>query len=256
MAFTKRLNRIIKWLEEHRLKNITYILGGLFIFYLIVDSLVMPLAVRLGQSLTVPDITRMSLSEAEKNLAQYGLKIVLEGEKYDQTIPPGYVVSQNPKANAKVKKGRRIYVMTSMGERLITVPDLKGRSERDAKFIIQSSRLILDHISYEHSSYYLEGTIAEQSLKSGTDAKIGTPISIVVSLGRFPDRFLVPELKGKDLDAAIRRIRKSGLNLGSITYQIESELLPNTVISQSIDPGEEVTTGTEIDLVVSQIPEL
>jgi len=256
MAFKEKFNRVNKWLADHRLKNLTYTFLGLFLFYLIVDNIVMPLAVRLGQSLTVPDITRIALSDAEKTLDQFGLKIVLEGEKYDQSIPPGHVVSQNPKANSKVKKGRRIYVMTSMGERLIQVPDLKGRSERDAKFIIQSSRLTLAHVSYEHSSYYLEGTIAEQSVKAGTEVKIGTSINMVISLGRFPDRFLVPDLKGKDLDVAIKRIRKSGLNLGNITYQIEPDLLPNTVISQSIEPGEEVTTGTAIDLTVSQIPEL
>jgi len=256
MNFLDRIKSVLDWLEAHHLKNATIILFILFILFLLMDNLIMPLAVRLGQSLPVPDVRRMPLSEAEKILKQYGLKLILEGEKYDKNIPPGYVVSQNPKPNSGVKRGRRIYVMTSMGERLVRVPELKGRSERDAKFIIQSAQLTLDHISFEHSSYYLEGTISEQSIKSGTEVTAGTPISIVVSLGPFPDRFLIPDLKGKDLEVAIKRIRKSGLNVGTITYQTEPDLLPNTVIAQSIEPGSEVSIGTVIDLVVSQIPDL
>ncbi|MCI0513140.1 PASTA domain-containing protein [candidate division KSB1 bacterium] len=246
---------ILLWLEQHHLKRIVLIGGILFVLFLFCNHVVMPIAVRHGQGVSVPAVTARPLAEAEKLLEEDGFKIVLEGEKYDPNFPPGYVVSQTPRAETVVKKGRRIYVMTSMGERLIVVPRLVGRSERDAKFIIESARLVLEHTAYEHSSYYPESVVSEQSLKNGQEVKAGTPISIVVSLGRFPDRFLVPEVKGKDLEAAINRIRKAGLTLGTVTYQTETQLLPNTVISQSIEPEQEVSSGTAIDLVVSQLPE-
>ncbi len=247
-------NNADNWLIRHRLKRLTVILLILLIIFIIMDSIVMPISVRLGHGKSVPDVTGRPFAEAEKILEEHSFRIILEGEKHDPNYPPGYVVYQNPKPSSIVKNGRRIYVMTSMGERLVQVPRLKGRSERDAKFIIQSSRLILEHISLEHSSYYPEGTVAEQSIQESKEVKVGTPISIVVSLGRYPDRFLVPDLKGKDIEAAKTRLAKAGLTLGRITYKLESQLLPNTVLIQSIEPDQEVSIGTIIDLVVSQLP--
>jgi beta-lactam-binding protein with PASTA domain len=256
MGLIENIQAAGDWLERYHLKRVTIILLGFIVFALIVDNIVMPLVVRLGQSTTVPAVTGMTLAEAENFLQKNGFKVVLEGEKYDRRYPPGYVVSQNPPKGSEVKRGRRIYVMTSMGEKLVQVPDLRGRSERDAQFIVKSSQLILDHVSYEYSSYYLEGTVADQSIKEAKEVKVGTPISIIISLGLSPDRFLVPDVRGKDLEAAQTRIRKSGLTIGIITYQVEPDLLPNTVISQSIDPETEVGIGTSIDLIVSQISEL
>lgn len=250
-----KIKDMLNWLDQYHLKGVTIVFVSLLVLFLIMDNLVMPLVVRLGQGYPVPNINGIPLADAENILDDHGFKCVLEGEKYDRNYPPGYVVSQNPKPNTIVKKGRRIYVITSMGEELIKIPRLVGRSERDAKFMIKSSQLKLDHISFEHSSYYPEGVVAEQSIEENKEVKSGTPISIIISLGQFPDRFLIPDLKGKDLEGAIKRIRKAGLRLGEISYQIEPNLLPNTVISQSIEPLQEVTIGTVIDLVVSSLPE-
>lgn len=256
MGFMENLKVIGDRLDRYHLKNVTIIFLVFLVLFLFFDNIIMPLAVRLGQRTVVPEITGIPLAEAEKTLNKSGFKLVLEGEKYDMSFPPGYVVSQNPKTGTEVKKGRRIYVMTSMGEKLVVVPTLSGKSERDAQFIIKSAQLVLDHVSYEYSSWYPEGVVAEQSLREGKEVKIGTPISIVISLGFSPDRFLVPELLGKDLETAQTLIRKSGLKLGMITYQDESSLLPNTVISQSIESNREVSVGTVIDLVVSRISEM
>jgi len=250
-----QIKNILNWLERRRLKGVTIALLILLFIFLIMDNIIMPLLVRLGQGDPVPDIQGIPLAEAEKILEEHGFKSVLEGEKYDRDLLPGYIVSQNPKANTVVKKGRRIYMITSMGEELVKVPRIIGRSERDANFIISSAQLQLDQVSFEHSSYYPEGVVSEQSIEENQEVNIGTSISIVISLGQFPDRFLIPDLKGKDLDGAIKRIRKAGLGLGQVTYQNEPNLLPNTVISQSIEPFQEVSIGTVIDLVVSSIPD-
>jgi serine/threonine-protein kinase len=251
----EKIKNILNWLDQYRLKGVTIVVFVLLVLFILVDNGVMPLLVRLGQGDPVPDLKGISLAEAEKILDDHGFKSVLEGEKYDRTYPPGYIVSQNPKANSIVKKGRRIYMITSMGEELIKVPRMVGRSERDANFIISSAQLQLDHVSFEHSSYYPEGVVTEQSIEENKEVKLGTPISIIISLGQFPDRFLIPDLQGKDLEGAIKRIRKAGLRLGEVTYQLEPNLLPNTVISQSIEPFQEVSIGTIINLVVSSIPD-
>ncbi|MBN1350219.1 PASTA domain-containing protein [candidate division KSB1 bacterium] len=255
MNTNEKIHSVITWLQRLNLKKPLIILAGLLVFILIMDNIVMPIYVRLGQEYEIPKITELTYSDAELILQDQGFKIVLESQRYDSRFPPNYVISQNPPAFTRVKKGRRVYVVTSMGERYFKVPVLVGKGERDAKLTIQAAGLILDHVSPEHSSYYPEGVISEQSIQPGREVKAGTKISIVVSIGPFPDRFLVPFVIGADLDAAERLLKKAGLQVGSISYQVTDKLLPNTVLKQSIEADTEVFSGERIDLVVSVLPD-
>jgi len=255
MNINRFYHDIMSWLERYHLKKLTIIFFWLLIFFLLMDNIVMPIYVRLGQEYEIPKVTGMLYDDAGMILKEYGFKIVLEGERYDSQFPPGYVILQNPLAFTSVKKGRRVYVVTSMGERYVKIPVLVGHGERNARFMIQSAGLVLDHVSYEHDSYYPEGVVSEQSIQPDREVKVRTTINIIVSMGPFPDRFLVPSLIGIDLEVAIKRLQKAGLKLGNVTYQIEDKLLPNTVLSQSIEPDTEVNVGEAVDLVVSKLPE-
>lgn len=255
MNITQLYHNFMAWLEKYNLKKLFIISFWLIIFLFLMDTIVMPVYVRLGQEDEIPNVTEMAYEDAGLFLNKHGFKIVLEGERYDSRFPAGYVISQNPKAATRVKKGRRVYVVTSMGERYIKVPVIIGNGERNARFIIQSAGLLLDRVSHEYSSYYPEGVVWEQSIQSGREVPVGTGINIIISMGPFPDRFLVPFLIGVDLDVAGKRLKKAGLKLGAVTYQVTDDLLPNTVVSQSIEPDTEVRIGESIDLVVSILNE-
>ena len=83
---------------------------------------------------------------------------------------------------------------------------------------------------------------------------MGAVVSIVVSLGRFPDRFIVPNVIGRNLKEARTIIIQAGLTIGEIQYQDEPDLLPETIINQSIKADEEVNEGEAINLLVSKLP--
>jgi len=62
-----------------------------------------------------------------------------------------------------VKHGRRVYLTLSGGEVMAIVPQLRGRSMRDAKFALERYGLQLGSISFEPSTLYPENTIVAQS---------------------------------------------------------------------------------------------
>lgn len=134
------------------------------------------------------------------------------------------------------------------------MPNLVGGSERDARFRLSSLGLLLQEVVYEHSSYYPEGVVADQSIPAQSQVEVGTPVRLTVSLGPLPSQFIVPSLVGKSLEEARRELRKAGLTLGRIEYQMSRDLLPETVIAQSIPPGRQVAAGDSVDLVISQYP--
>ncbi|NOZ61011.1 MAG: PASTA domain-containing protein [Calditrichaeota bacterium] len=232
------------------------ILFGLFLaFYLLLDQFFMPFYTRHGQQIQVPDLTNMFYEDAKDTLNRLSLKIVEEDKKFDpsNTYPIGVVMSQNPIPQAKVKKGRRIYVIVSKGEPTLEMPNLVTKSERNAIFSINKLGLISKGIRYEHSDLYQAGVVSSQSIPPGTEIKPGAEIELTVSLGLYPDKFIVPDLIGRNLNDARTIIIKSGLTLGEVNFQIAEDLLPLTVISQSLQPQTEVTQGDTINLLVSKL---
>lgn len=225
--------------------------------YLIFDQLIMPAYTRHGQEITVPDLTSTFYEDARDQLKQLDLKLVEESKKFDvnNIFPIGVVMSQTPKPNSKVKNGRRIYVTVSKGEPVLEMPQLIHHSERNAIFMLENKGLELGNIFYEHSDIFHAGVISYQSIPAGTEIKPGTIINITVSHGRLPDRFIVPDLINRSLKDVRKIIFQAGLTLGEISFQTEEDLIPETVINQSLEANLEVTQGDTINLVVSKLPE-
>ena len=247
------MERIKAFMKRHR----TPILGigstalMLIILVLILEWIVMPLYTHLGDEVELPDVTEMSFGQAKEILEAQEFRIVNDGMKFDETYPESTVVFQNPPPYSRVKKGRRIYVTLSAGERMIPVPRVVGMSERDAEFAIRQAGLLVGEVFYEYHNYHLAGVVFDQSMVQGTEVVAETIVDITVSMGRSPDRFSVPDVVGKSFDSAKRLIRQSGLRVGEVVFEVRRNLVPETVIRQSLDAGQEVDQGTPVDLIVS-----
>ncbi len=227
----------------------------LALFILIMDKIVMPLYIHLGKDVELPDIEYIAFEEAKETLEENGFKIVIEGEKYDATFPESTVVFQNPRPFSHVKKGRRIYLTLSAGERMVPVPRVIGMSEKDAIFKLEEAGLQLGEVFYEYN-YKLNGVVCNQAYPEGTEIVAKDPVDITVSLGPLPAHFIVPDLVGKDVEIAKKMVLRAGLRVGIIRYEMRDDFVPDTVIRQSIQAGEEVRQNQPVNLVVSQLAEL
>jgi beta-lactam-binding protein with PASTA domain len=249
------MNFFKTWIQKHRTPLLG--IGSTILFFiflaLLMDWLVMPLYTHRGSEDEVPDVTESSFTEATQNLTSRGFRIVKDGEVYSPTYPESTVVFQNPEPFSKVKRGRRVYVTLSAGVRKVLVPRVVSMSERDAEFILRQSGLVLGDITYEYNSYYPNGVVTDQSTPDGTEVETQTKVDITVSSGMSPDRFVVPDLIGKSLDSASKIIQRSGFRVGKITREVQKKLVPDTVIRQSLEPGEAAGQGQSIDLVVSRL---
>lgn len=215
----------------------------------------MPLYTHRGAEFELPDVTEMSFEQAKEILEVRGFRIITDGLQFNETYAESTVIFQNPPPYSKVKRGRRIYVTLSAGERMISVPRVIGLSERDAEFALRQSGLELGEVYYEYHNYHLNGVVFLQSIDPGMEVIKQTPVEITVSRGRLPSHFYVPDVVGKSYEAARRLILQEGLSIGTVTQEVDERLVPETVIRQSIEPGREVPQGEPIDLVVSRLEE-
>ena len=220
---------------------------------IIMDRVVMPKVVGHGDVVIVPDVTENTLEEAHHMLEESDLLCVKESEVYDPVVPEGYVISQKPRPYSNVKKGRRIHVVVSKGSEQLTVPDVtRGISLRQAEIELKSSGFEMGSVSYQFSDDVPKGVVISQSPPPHGTASKGLCINVTVSSGSLSGNTLVPELIGLSVENAIAELQSAGLTLGFIEYVEQEDLLPETVVKQSVESGMEVERGTAIDVTVSR----
>jgi len=224
------------------------------ILLLLLDRIVMPQLVRHNQQIVVPDVVEMTVAEAESTLTDRGLQLIETGREYDPFIPPGMVLWQQPEGGSLVKgKGRMISVIVSRGGEKVTVPNLQGVSLRQARLLLDRVNLGLGKISWMYTEDFPEEVVISSAPGYKAEVYQGEVIDLLVSQGPVPPTAIVPDFTGYSLEGAILLAQDSGLRIGTITYLQDEDLLPETVMEQSVETGEEIPRESVIDLVVSSI---
>ncbi|MBM3327982.1 MAG: PASTA domain-containing protein [Calditrichaeota bacterium] len=203
------------------------------------DKIVMPLVTRAGAEVAVPNLRRLTYNEAEVLCRKAGLVIARTRDRFDDRIPPGSVVDQFPPAGSVVKPGRTIELVLAASRGMATVPELKGRSPREALLIADSSGLKVDleHLRYRHSSSDPEGVIIDQKPLAGSDAERGSEVLLTVGLGAFPEHPIVPDLSGRSLPEVRFLLARYNLTAGTIARYPDRSRPPGTVIEQTPRAG-------------------
>ncbi len=229
---------------------------ALFVLILLFDKVIMPWYVRLGDEVELPDVVEMTVQQASDTLNTSGFIPLVVDSVYDANFPAGTVVEQNPPPYSVVKTGRHVYLTVSIGEKPIRVPNLFYKSPRDAQLLLESEGLQLGQKFYEYSEMSLAGVVISQSYPPGQIVKKGTPVDITISLGPLPKQKKVPDLVGKSLDAAKKQLKLLGVKNISVEYVDQENILPETVVWQSIASGTPIKDDMEIVLRVSKIKQI
>ena len=211
----------------------------------------MPIYIRKGNSIRLINVRDKILDRGINELKISGFNGVVFDTVYTSNIEPQTIIDQYPPSGQKVKKGRTIRLKIARPEKMIDVPSLVGQSRRSAEIKIQEIGLKIDTVYLEYNPDYPKGTVAWQFPKSGDQTRKGFGLQITVSEGLPPDFYQVPQLFGLSLNNAKERLSLSRLKLGKVTYQQNEDLVPYTVLDQSISPGTVLNKPTQINIIVS-----
>ncbi len=223
------------------------------VFVWLMNSVVMPWYVSSPEK-KVPKVIGMKEETAIQTLKDSDMVPVISDTTYDEQYPIGTIIYQRPNANDVVKVGRRIYLFISGGEPVVSVPMLKGKSLRDARFALERLGLNLgkiDSVASDNPKYM----IFDQQYAVGTPLKKGDSVGVSLSIGSGIGSILVPNLIGKSLTEAQQVLADSSLKVGKINYQQSYSLLPNTVLDQYPSKGSKLNPGDAVDLFVTKAAE-
>ncbi|WP_051824032.1 Stk1 family PASTA domain-containing Ser/Thr kinase [Clostridium sulfidigenes] len=196
----------------------------------------------------VPDVVKLGKSVAQDHIVTQGLKVGKITEDYSEEIEEGAVISTNPVAKTKVKKGDTVDIVISIGSRIkkTQVPDLIGLTLKEAEQVLavvnlklgSTTAVITDDISRD-------GKIFNQSEPALTSVQENEKISVNYYQYKDPDegKVEVPNFIGRTIEDAQATANSLGFR---ITVTGDRKGL---IISQDVPEGNKLDKGSTINLI-------
>ena len=197
----------------------------------------------------VPLVVGMTKEDAIKALNKLGLGYKAVTQSSD-TVAEDCVISQGNVGGSKVEKNSQIVLTISTGKenKEVTVPNVKGKSEQEAKEAIEAANLVAS-VDYQYSDSVEAGNVIKYS-PSGSVAE-GSTVTIHVSRGKKVTNVSVPNVLGMSESLASQTLDSANLKV-TVKYETSSKAEYGTVTSQTpYSAGDSVPSGTTITIYVS-----
>ncbi len=155
----------------------------------------------------IPYVIDLETDRAIYVIEESGFVIGQKIEVNDDSVPIGFIISQNPIAGKKMGPGSSVDLVISAGPSLIELGDLSRKSLEDGSQILETLGLqyeIIEEFSEDIEEGLISGTLPEAG-------EIVTPdeiITIIYSLGIAIE---VPEVEGLNYQDAIDKLEEFGL---------------------------------------------
>src|SRR5690606_19643870 len=137
-----------------------------------------------NEKIEVPDLAKMTLDLVEKKLDEMDLRYeILDSANYNPDFPKYSVIEQIPQPGKFVKEDRKIYLtLNPSGYRKIEVPDVVGRTRRQAEPTLLAMGFKIGKISYRPhiSDNVLELRYKGDKLDPGTPLQKTSIIDLIV----------------------------------------------------------------------------
>jgi serine/threonine-protein kinase len=178
--------------EPRRSRTRTYaiILAILLILLIVVGVLLARSLGYLGggsSSFSMPYVVNQPAPQATATLRNEGLAVTIKPQP-ETSGANNVVLAQAPKRDTLVKKGDTVTLTVSKVTvvPMETVPSLAGQTQSQARTTLSQSHLTLGTVTSQYSTSFNAGQVISSDPASGTRAKQGSPVNIVVSQGTPP----------------------------------------------------------------------
>ena len=168
------------------MRNVLWVLVGLFVAFVLGVALfnfvIMPRFVQTNVEVVVPRLIGLEVAQGERLCHRRGLKLQVDDRRFSEGVPVDRVLSQTPTSDSRVKRGRTIRVHISLGTQMVTVPDIRGMTLRQARLQLDNANLVLGRVSRIYVGETGQEVRATRP-RSGTETAVGNAIDVLVAVG-------------------------------------------------------------------------
>jgi beta-lactam-binding protein with PASTA domain len=197
-------------------------------------------------TVTVPELRGLLLREADRTLADLGLRRGDTSNRLTGTVPVGAVIETTPRAGTPVRTGTTVdLVVEEEGAR---VPSLGGLPRMEAERLLEEVGLRVTVREVDDPNREA-GTVISQSPAPEALVRPGTRVTLTV----VAVRIVVPNVVRSTADRAIAMLEEMGFVV-SVLEREDPNQREGMVIAQSLGQGTRVAPGTQIQLTVAIPP--
>lgn len=209
-----------------------------------------------GRSVTVPELVGQTPEAAQQAARSVGLRVEEQTgrARYDERVPSGRVLLQDPEAGSLAKPLQAVRVVLSLGPRALRVPELQGLAPRAAAVKLSRESLELGPVSWYRDPTAPQGIVAQEP-EPDAPAEKGEPVRVLTSRGAPEMRVLMPDFVGQDAQAVKDRLEKFGFRVGNARFESYDGVRPNTVLKQFPPAGYPLSSREVVSLTVSRSPD-
>lgn len=242
-----------------RTNVVIWVLAAIFaviVIAIVSIVLVVPYFTRIPD-VTVPNVSGLSVIEAEEKLKKEGFEVALETIKEENgSVDQGKVIRTSPQIGRSIKKGSTITIYESLGEKTYTVENLVGRNYIEVSTILKESYGIDVKIEKKQdidpNQEYDNQEIIGQSRESGEILKKGDEIILYIP----NDVFYYPDFVGDKwtLDAVREFCTQYGVYLNRIDEVETTEEQEGTILYSNRKPTDPVVETAILHVKVAVAP--
>jgi beta-lactam-binding protein with PASTA domain len=191
-----------------------YLWGNLFAMALVIVGLCFGLKYGLewythhGEGIEVPQLVKMSCTDARLLLGENGLELVVVDSGYNKRLPADYILAQTPGPGMKVKKGHIIYVtINSPSSPTFAIPDLIDNSsyrEAEAKLAAIGFKLLPPKRVLGERDWVYGILSRGRRISTGDRVSIDSPLTLLIGNGMYGDDedidYMDPQVENSELD--------------------------------------------------------
>ncbi|KPL16840.1 MAG: hypothetical protein AMS26_03335 [Bacteroides sp. SM23_62] len=200
---------------------------SIIVFMSIFALLFLRVYTRHGQALSVPDLTGLTIPEADSMLTARELHYQIVDSVYNANLTRGCIIDQNPSPEFKVKENRTIFLtINAFNPEIIRMPNIVGVSLRQARAIVQTAGLNIGKLTYVPDiavNNVLQQKYNGNVIEEGDSIVKGSQIDLVLGRGLSNEKTAAPDLIGLFFEQAKERITNRYLNLGAVIYDASFE---------------------------------
>jgi beta-lactam-binding protein with PASTA domain len=203
----------------------------------------------------MPPLAGLSRAEAVHSLLDQGLepRTGSNSTRYDDKVPVGHVVRQNPEAGTFVKRGSRVELVLSLGPRRVEVPNLAGKALPAAQVALSALGLGMGSILGAFDSRRPPGSVLEQDPDAGSAVAPATPVDLLLTMATPAERYLMPDLVYRHYDEVRPYFERRGFRFGSVKFERYEGVAAGVILRQFPLAGHPLTRSDPVSLVVATV---
>ncbi len=206
-----------------------------------------------GEEVEVPELVGLTTKEARDKLEALNLELKVASQEASTQYPADQVISQNPAKGLKVKEGREIEVVVSLGTEQVTVPAVVGKTANDAELAMTGVGLVVK-IEKKPDEKISENIVLSTSPGANSKVAKGSTVTLIVSSGKSVNKVQMPNLAGMTLDNARKLLTDKKLVLQEVKHESSTQYFVNQICKQSIAAGTEVDENSAVSITLSTGP--